>query len=573
MSKISGDQYFAKTLSAYGVTHFFHSPLITPGAMRLMEANEYKTQAISVHAEKAAAYMADGYARSTGKPGVCGCQSIGRSNLLAGLRDAYMAHSPVIAFTGGRLPEFRYRAPYQELEDQPAFSSLTKYNASIDDLARFPDMIRQAFREVTSGCPAPVHLEIAGMLGNISMGEMEDDDVVEPRFSAVPAFRPAAASEDVASVMEALAAAERPIIVAGGGVVASGAQQALCDFAAKHQIPVATSLTAKGAIPETDPLSVGVVGVYSKETANRAISGADLVFYVGSMTGGQVTNHWSMPAKGTKVIQLDIDPHWLGRNYPNIASLCGDARTVLKQLIDYCPPLPTRSEWLKSLAENKQNWNDKYAPICQENSQPFRPERAMSILGDYLPEDAILVSDTGHAGLWTAQFLDITSPKQTYIRASGSLGWAFPAALGAKCGNPDRPVFAFTGDGGFYYHFSELETAVRYGINTVTIVNNNFSLNQETPVWQKPPEGLNFDHHWKFGHVSLANIATEMGAFGIRVTDPKELKSALDKAVASNLPAVVELITDVEALAPRPWTPDQASYLLNSVGEAAADGE
>lgn len=570
MTKITGDRYLAKALSAYDVDFFFHAPLITPGALRQMEAPEFGVKPIAAHAEKAAAYMADGYARATGKPGICGSQAIGRSNLLAGLRDAYLARSPVIALTGGSSPEFRYKGAYQELEDQAAFPTATKFNAVVERLDRLPDLLRQAFREATSGCPAPVHLEIAGMLGNISMGKMDDDETVEPRFAAAPSFRPAAETEDVKAVLAALASSERPLIVAGGGLIMSGAQEELKAFAQKHQIPVATSLNAKTAILDTHPLSVGVVGLYSKETANQAVYQADLVFYVGSMTAAQVTNNWTAPFPGKRVVQLDIDPHGIGRNYPNVASLCGDAKTVLQQLLDGSGPVTPKSEWLATIASIKSDWTEKYAQVKVSSAQPIRPERALTDLSEYLPDNAVVVCDTGHAGMWCAQFLDLKSDDQIFIRAAGSLGWGFPAALGAKCGHPDRPVFAFTGDGGFYYHFSELETAVRYGINTITIINNNASLNQETPVWGGAPDGMNFDHHWKFGDVNFANIAREMGAFGIRVTDPDQIKDALKQAQASGLPAIVELMVDIKALAPAPWAPEKVDFLLNAVGDATA---
>lgn len=571
MSKITGDKYLVKTLAAYDVSHFFYMPLIFPGAVRLMEEPEHQITPVSCHTEGAAAYMADGFARATGKPGICGSQGIGRGNLLAGLHDAFMARSPVIALTGGNPPEFRYRGSYQDLNNHSGFSVTTKFNASIDQPDRFPDMIRQAFREATSGCPAPVHIEIAGMVASVSMGELEDDTAIEPRFTSAPAFRPPAESQDVEAVLAALAEAERPLIVVGGGLMFSKGQSELRAFASKHQIPVATSLNAKAAILDSDPLSVGVVGLYSKETANRTAHEADLVFYIGSRTAGQVTNHWTAPFPDTKVIQLDIDPHGIGRNYPNIASLCGDAKTVLQQLLDASEPLPVKAEWLERISSIKQDYNESVAALRASDQQPIRPERALTELSEYLPDDAIVVCDTGNAALWAAQHLELRGENQMFIRAFGTLGWGFPAGLGAKCGFPDRPVFTFTGDGGFYYHFAELETAVRYGINTVTIVNNNYSVNQSQPVWAGAPEGRSFDKNWKYGELNFAQIAKDMGAFGIRVTDPKDIKDALDKAQASGLPAVVELVGDIDALAPNAWSAGPAQWLLEEVGDAAAD--
>ncbi|MGI9292357.1 MAG: thiamine pyrophosphate-binding protein, partial [Pseudomonadales bacterium] len=483
-----------------------------------------------------------------------------------GLRDAYMARVPVIALAGGRLKETRYRAPYQELEDIGTFDHVTKFNATVETIDRLPDMLRQAIREVTSGCPAPAHLELGGLLGNMTFEELEDDNIIEPRFSQTPSFRPSAEPEDIANIVNELSAAQRPVIVAGGGIKSSGAQAELVEFAQKRQIPVATSMNAKGAIPENDPLSVGVVGQYSRECANRVVEEADLVFYIGSMTGGQVTNHWQSPAIGKKVIQADIDPHWLGRNYPNVASACGDAKAVLGQLLVASEKSHGNPEWLQRTREIVGDWEQHFEAYRSSDATPVRPERILREVSNYLPDDAIFVCDTGHAGMWSAQFVELTSPNQKFLRAAGSLGWGFPAALGAKCGCPDRPVFAFTGDGGFYYHLTELETAKRHGINTVTIVNNNEGLNQETPLWERPEGDESLFHHWRFEGINFAKIAQEMGCFGIRVTDPSKIAEALDQAVASHLPAVVEIMSDVKAMAPSAWAPEVAGpggYAVN----------
>ena len=252
------------------------------------------------------------------------------------------------------------------------------------------------------------------------------------------------------------------------------------ELAEKLQIPVATSLNAKGTIVENHRLSVGVVGTYSRSCANRAVAEADLVFFVGSRTGSQVTNFWRIPRPGTRVIQLDIAPEELGRHYPNAVSLWGDAKTVLRQILQTLAKPQLRESWLRRVNQLVAEWRAGVEPLRQSDATPMRPERICKELQEALPADAILVSETGHAGIWTGTHLELHHPGQTYLRAAGSLGWGLPAAMGAKCACPNRPVICFSGDGGFYYHLGELETAVRYGINTVTIVNNNRSLNQET---------------------------------------------------------------------------------------------
>src|SRR6266566_8855377 len=220
--KMSGAECLADMLNGYGVTHIFHVPAVLRKAMAVMEGCT-KIKRLHVHGEKAAAYMADGYARASGKPGICAAQVIGALNLAAGLRDAWLAHSPVIALTGGREPKTKFRKVYQEVDDLPAFEPVTKFNATVDDVARFPDMVRQAFRVAVSCTPGPVHLQFRGNEGQVDAEEAEMEPLCEPQFSRVPPFRPEPDQASVLAALKLLQEAERPVIVAGGGVRASGA--------------------------------------------------------------------------------------------------------------------------------------------------------------------------------------------------------------------------------------------------------------------------------------------------------------------------------------------------------------
>jgi acetolactate synthase-1/2/3 large subunit len=513
---------------------------------------------VTTHGEKAAAYMADGYARAARRPGVCMAQTVGAANLAAGLRDAHMACSAVIAITGGRQPQSKYRHAYQEIDDFPLFDAVTKFNAQIDAVERFPDLLRQAFRAATSGTPRPVHLQLRGNHGHVAEDKAELDVIVEKRFRQIPAFRPEAESDALQAAAMKLAEAERPIIVAGGGVTSSQASLEVVELAEKLSIPVATSLNAKDTIPDDHALAVGVVGTYSRWCANRAVAEADLVFFVGSHTGGQVTHNWQIPRPGTPVIQLDIDPEELGRNYSNHVSLLGDAKVTLQRLIEAARPGARRDEWLRRVQTLVCEWRQEVVPLASSDAVPMRPERICAEISEFLPADAVIVADTGHAGMWTGQQLELKHPTQRFIRCAGSLGWGFPASLGAKCALPDRPVLCFTGDGGFYYHLAELETAARFGINAVIVVNNNNSLNQEIPLVDAAYGGQQrgqAGEMWVFEEVNFARIANEMGCVGIRVERPDEIRPALERAFAAGRPAVVDVVSDVNALAPRAWSP------------------
>ena len=556
MPRMTGGRFIAETFQAYGITHVFFMPVIIQQA--LLEMEQLGIRRIMAHGEKAAAYMADGFARTSKRVGICMSQSVGAANLAAGLQDPFLASSPVMAITGRRPQADQHRHSYQEIDHTEPFNAVTKYNVLVNSAEQLPEYLRQGFRAATSGTPGPVHLDFEGTTGaTIANAEADLSVTVDEPFAMVPPFRPEPSMELVRQVAQVISHARQPVIVAGGGVVASGAQREVVELAEMLSIPVATSLNAKGTIPENHPLYVGVCGNYSRWCANRVVSEADLVIYLGSSTGSMVTNEWTVPAPGTPIVQIDINAAELGRSYPAHAALQGDAKASIRKLIDAMEPLGPRTEWGNRTRQLVNDWRDEVASHVNSDAVPMRPERLCKELSDFLPEDSILVSDTGHAGIWTSTMLDLNQPDQSYIRCAGSLGWSFPAAMGAKCAAPDRPVLCFTGDGGFWYHLTELETAVRYGINTVTVVNNNHSLNQEKRGNEVTYGGqtAGSDELWMLSDVDFAKVAETMGCFGIRVEQPSELQGALEQAFASGKPAVVDVVTDIAGIAPRAWSP------------------
>ena len=558
MAKTTGSKVLADMFKAYGITHVFYVPQVISTALVAME--DLGIRRVVAHSEKGAAYMADGYARAKGAPGVCLSQPIGASNLASGLRDAFMAHTPVIAISGGPMPASRYRYAYQEVEDFGQFDCVTKANYNVDTVGRLPDMIRQAFRDATTGSPGPVHLRFQGRRSDAPLGEGDIEAVCEPQFASVPPFRPGAQAQHVKAGVAALIAAKRPVIVAGGGVVHSKAQQEVVALAELLQIPVATSPNGKGTILENHPLSLGVVGTYSRECANRAVHEADLVFYIGSPAGGLVTGNWTVPGTQAEVMQLDIEANELGRNYPNKVTLLGDAQATLALMIAEAQGQRAQhQEWVSHIQALVASWREAFAARMASNDMPIRPERLCKELEEALPADAILVADTGHAGMWTSQMIELKHLGQRFIRCAGSLGWGLPGAMGVKVAMPDRPVICFTGDGGMYYHLPELETALRYGINLVVVVNNNGALSQELTQLTINYGGKlrgNANEMWKFSpEFNFAKVAEAMGCASIRVEKPADIKDALKKALAMKGPVVVEVLTDVNVMAPTAWVP------------------
>jgi acetolactate synthase-1/2/3 large subunit len=553
---LSGARYIAETLKGYGVTHVFYVDAMLRKAMVDME--ELGIRRVVTHSEKAAAYMADGYARISGRAGVCMAQSVGAANLAAGLQDAFLASSPVIALTGKKPPLWQYRNAYQEINHWPMFEPVTKFNADVVNPEQLPMLLRQAFREAVSGKPGPVHLDMIGREAReLEIAAIPASVTLDERYIHTPPFRPAPDPDALAAAARAIEGASRPVIVAGGGVRISGAAAELMALAEKCSIPVATSVDGKGSIPENHPLSVGVVGNYSAWCANKVVSEADLVIYIGSATGDQTTNSWKVPAMSTSIVQIDIDPAELGRSYPHTIGVLGDAKASLQHLAAALPQSAGHAGWLARTRELVKEWLAAVNPLRFSDERPIRPERICKELTEALPENGIMVSDTGYSAIWAATMLHLTHPTQTFIRAAGSLGWSFPAALGAKCATPDRPVICFTGDGGFWYHFAELETARRHHIYTVTVVNNNNGFSQGIEDVHKMYGDRPGDRTelYRFEPVSFAQIARDMGCFGIRVESPEAIGPAIQQALGAGAPAVVEVVTDFSARVPAPWAP------------------
>jgi acetolactate synthase-1/2/3 large subunit len=269
-----------------------------------------------------------------------------------------------------------------------------------------------------------------------------------------------------------------------------------------------------------------------------------------------VTNFWTLPQPGTTVVQVDIDAANLGRSYPLAAGVNGDAKVTLQRLLELNSdePAPARGEWLDQVRRICTEWRETHTPLIESEDAPIRPERLASELSRLVPDNAAVVVDTGHAGVWMGGYFDVTSPGQSYIRSCGHLGWAFPAGLGVKCGVPDRPVVVFTGDAGMWYHIAEIETAVRWKINTITVVNNNSGGSQTQNGYNQVYENqglLRASELWAFNEVDFATIAGDMGAIGIRVGKPAELGPAMAQALAADRPVVIDVRTDPAILAPR----------------------
>jgi acetolactate synthase I/II/III large subunit len=553
---MNGAEWLARALAGTGMTHVFFVESVL--RRTLLQLADLGVKPILAHSEKAAAYMADGYARIAGRPGVCMAQSVGAANLASGLQDPYLGRSPVIALTGRKEPSFQHRNSYQEIAHAPLFAAVTKFSTPVDSTAELPRLLRHAWRAALADPPRPTHLDFCGLQGDvIELGQTSEPPLIDPETRQIPAHRPVADAADIERAAAALSAARRVAIVAGDGAAASQAGPEILALAEALAAPVATTLGARGIIPTRHRLSAGVAGSYSAPPANRIVHSAELVLFVGCDTGDQVTLNWRVPSRDTTVVQIDADPVELGRSYPNTTGVLGDPKATLARL-NRVIGHPTRDTgFAEEVARIVADWRATTAPLIESDTAPPRVERLCAEVTRTLPSDGILVADTGYSGIWTGTMVDLNAAGQTYLRAAGSLGWSFPASLGAKCAAAGRKVLCFTGDGGFYYHLAELETARRCGIAVTVVVNNNSGFGQNLTgvrrvAGNRPGSG---EELIRFGPTDFTAVARSFGVRGVRVERAAEIAPALAEALRADEPVVVDVVTDLEPRAPEPWAP------------------
>ncbi|HMM46880.1 MAG TPA: thiamine pyrophosphate-binding protein [Thiobacillaceae bacterium] len=515
----------------------------------LVELANDPVKRVLCHSEKAAGYMADGYAQASGRPTLVIAQGgPGATNLYAGLVDAWQSHTPILAVTPAPSSSRYHGNSYQEAYVD--FRPVTKYDAEVRSIERMAEFFGKAYREMTTGAPRPVHLYLDAALES---AESElDFRYLDPRYFSYPAFRPAADDALVTQAVRELRDAERPVMICGRGALVSGAWEEVTALAELLDIPVTTTLNGKGSIDDRHPLAFGVTGTYRRPVTDAIVSNADLVLYVGCHQGGATTNMRRMPEPGMRVIHIDINPAQPGANYPNVLPLVGDARSVLRQMLTVAGTegRTAHGDWVASAQTSLRAWRDGEAACTHGNAIPIRPEQLAVELVDACPPDTLYVADTGYVGTWAGVYMDLPAGKN-FLHCEGSLGWAFPAAIGAKAAVPERPVIAFTGDGGFFYHLTELETAIRNGIDVVTVVLNNQAMAFQTHLLRSLWAGSrDLEKLSEFGSTNFAGVAREMGAWGVRVTDPKALGPAIREALDAGRPAVIEVLIDQTAVAP-----------------------
>ena len=503
--------------------------------------------------ERHAGYMADAYARVTGKPGVCeGPSGGGATYILPGVVEANESSIPILAITTDVATTSRGKYPLTELDQVALFRPLTKWNASLDDATRLPAMMRAAFRAMTTGRPGATHLALPfdTQKAFVDSGEVWAD----ARHQSFPAER---AGPDLGAIREAaklLAGARSAIAICGGGPVISGAYEALQQLAVMLDLPVATTVSGQGAIAETDPQALGVVGSNGGNPATRAVvDAADVILFIGCRAGSVTTERWRSPEKGKTIIHIDSDPMVIGANYQTEVAICADAKLALEALLVELERLDSVSQGGRDRA--KAAWDSKlaeFSALAASTDTPIKPEAVIAALMAQLDDDAIVVADPGTPCPYFSAHYRWRKAGRNFItnRAHGALGYALAASMGAHVGRPDVKTVAVMGDGSFGFCCGEFETIVRHRMPITSIVFSNATFG-----WIKAGQDSGFGKRYynvDFGRTDHAKVAEAFGVKAWTVRDPADLPGVLKQALAHDGPTLVDVISQPlhEAAAP-----------------------
>lgn len=546
--KMSGADAFVRVFKGFGVAHMFGLP---GDSLGLYDAifRDGTIQHVLVRHEQAASHMADAYARVSGRVGVCDASSgPGVTNLVTGLATAHADSIAVIAIASTSPTPIRQRANFQELDQRALLAPVTKAVIEIDNPARIPELVKRAFRIATTGRPGPVVLNVP-MDVYLAPAEFADDAFdCDARFGAFPAMRVRPQEGETQRVMELLAGAKKPVLWCGGGVITAGASAEVQAFAEATGIPVATTYMGKGALPEAHPLSLGTAGLLGRPVTNKYLADVDLVLAVGTRFTNVDTANWNVPKRGTKIIQIDIDPSELGKNYDAIHSVWGDAKLFMAELLAAAKQAGFKKlDAEREVTAIRNAWLVERGPDCPQampsDEEPVHPLQAMRALRDAMKPEDTLVCDSGFNQIWGGQFYEVPRAGRSYVgpRGMGTMGFGFPAAVGAKIAQPDKRFVALVGDGGFMMLIHELETSLRLNAPVVICLLNNRSLEycKHAQLGLLGGRFISTD----LSDTNFAAVAEAFGCRGVRVTRSSELQAAISAALESPVTTLVEIIT------------------------------
>ena len=484
--------------------------------------------------EQGAAHAADGYARATGKVGVCLATSgPGATNLVTGIATAYMDSIPVVAITCNVGVPLLGKDSFQEIDIAGVTMPITKYSFIVKDVNQLADTIRKAFRIAKMGRPGPVLIDIPkDVTAKKAEYEKENPGVYNREFTHID-------EKEVAAAAEMIQASEKPFIFVGGGAILSGASKELKEFVEKTDAPVTDSLMGKGAFPGTDPRYTGMLGMHGTKASNYGVSECDLLVVVGARFSDRVTGNTSTFAKNAKILQIDIDPAEMNKNIIIDQGVVGDIKAVLRKLNEVLPQ-QDHTEWMKKIQDYKEKYPLKYHDGVLTG--PFVVEEIYR----QTDGDAIITTDVGQHQMWAAQYFKYTKPRTLLTSGGlGTMGYGLGAAIGAKTGCPDKTVINVAGDGCFRMNMNELATAVRHEVPVIEVVINNHVLGM-VRQWQD----LFYDERYSAtvlrDAVDYVKLAEAMGAEGMRATTQEEFREAFAKALASGRPVLIDCMIDCD---------------------------
>ena len=529
MSKLTGAEIVIECLKEQGVDTVFGYP---GGAIlniydALYQHQNEITHILTSH-EQGASHAADGYARATGKVGVCLATSgPGATNLVTGIATAYMDSVPVVAITCNVANSLLGKDSFQEIDITGVTMPITKYNFIVKDINRLAKVIRRAFVIAQSGRPGPVLVDITkDVTAATTDYEYQEPEKIEPQTDTIR-------EEDMERALEMIRKAQKPFIFVGGGAVISNASEELRVFAHKIQAPVADSLMGKGAFDGTDELYTGMVGMHGTKTSNYGITEADLLVVVGARFSDRVIGNASKFAKNAKILQIDIDRAEINKNIKVDASIIGDAKTILRRLNTHLDPI-NHDEWIAHIERMK----DMYPLRYDKNvlTGPFIIQTVNEVTGG----DAVIVTEVGQHQMWAAQYYKYRQPRTLLTSGGlGTMGYGLGASIGPKMGCKDKTVINIAGDGCFRMNMNEIATATRYNIPVIELIINNHVLGM-VRQWQTLYYGKRYSQTVLNDSVDYVKIAEAMGAKAYRVTQKEELAPVLKEAISLNIPVVID---------------------------------
>ncbi len=548
MNQLSGAEAFVRMLQLHDVKHIFG--LCGDTSLPLYDALyrlDHGMTHILTRDERSAAYMADGYARVSGKVGICeGPSGGGATYILPGVVEANESSIPILAVTTDVSVSSRGRFTLTELDQQALFRPLSKWNQVIDRAADIPKALRAAFTHMTTGKPGAAHI---GLPFDVQKDPVDETDVwADKALGRYPSRRSGPDPHAIAAAAELLAAAHSPVIICGGGVVIAGAEQELQALAEVLGAPVATTISGQGSISDSHPLAVGVVGSNGGTLPTRGIvERADLVMFIGCRAGSVTTERWRYPAPGkAKIVHLDVDPSVIGVNYNTDAALVGDAKLCLEALagalVMYRPDLSKRKLGPADIAAARKQKFDAFRALATSNDTPIKPERVIAELQAVLPKDAVIVADPGTPCPYFSAYYEQAETGRHFIsnRAHGALGYSMACAVGAHYGRPSAKVVSVMGDGSFGFTCGEMETIVRLKVPVTMVVISN-----SVYGWIKAGQKTGFNERYysvDFSRTDHARVAEAFGVKAFTVKDPADLRKTLKQAVEHGGPTLVDVI-------------------------------